>query len=537
MKHLKYICAAAILLGLSSCNDEEDFIESTNEVVNRPALTANGVDFSNYVAMGPSFTAGITDNGLFIAAQENSFPNILANTFANAGGGSFTQPLMNDNFGGLAFNGSRIAEPRLVFGGAGPVPLEAVIGPVIVTTDIGVNNPTGPFNNLGVPGAQSADFITPGYGNIANYPFVNPYAVRMTGTTPNATILELAVAQNPSFFTADLIGGNDVLGYATQGGDASQSQITDPADFASNFNTIIDGLTANGAKGAVTNIPYVSGLPYFTAVPYNTLSPSNPAFGPLVPTLNGIFGQINLVYQALGQPDRAIVFSETEESAVVIKDETLENIAPQMIAAFNASPTFPAFVQSLGLPSSAAPLVANLLGTAYGQCRQANAEDLLTLPSAGVIGTVNSDFFAFLLSQNIPAELAGQFSVEGISYALDDKWVLLPSENAEIMSAVDAYNSTIESVANAKGLAFVDVKQILIDASTTGIVFDEYTLNADLVFGGLVSLDGIHLTAKGYAYMANGFLQAIDDTYGSNFEASGNLAKAGDYDTTYSPGL
>jgi hypothetical protein len=107
---------------------------------------------------------------------------------------------MNDNFGGLAFNGSRIAEPRLVFGGAGPVPLEAVIGPVIVTTDIGVNNPTGPFNNLGVPGAQSADFITPGYGNIANYPFVNPYAVRMTGTTPNATILELAVAQNPSFF-------------------------------------------------------------------------------------------------------------------------------------------------------------------------------------------------------------------------------------------------------------------------------------------------------------------------------------------------
>jgi lysophospholipase L1-like esterase len=359
----------------------------------------------------------------------------------------------------------------------------------------------------------------------------------MTGGTPNATILELAVAQNPTFFTADLIGGNDVLGYATQGGDPNRSTITPPATFAATFNTIIDGLTANGAKGAVTNIPYVSNLPYFTAVPYNSLSPDNPAFGPLIPTLNGIFGQINLVFEALGQSERAIIFSETSASPVVIKDETLDNIATQMIAAFNASPTFPLFVQSLGLPASAAPLVANLLGSTYGQSRQANEEDLITLPSASVIGSVNSDFFNFLISQNIPAELAGQFSVEGITYPLDDRWVLLPSEDTEIMNAVDAYNSTIQSVAAAKGLAFVDVNQILIDAASTGITFDEYFLNADLVFGGLVSLDGIHLTARGYAYMANGFLKAIDDTYGSNFEASGNFAKAGNYPTNFSPGL
>jgi hypothetical protein len=195
------------------------------------------------------------------------------------------------------------------------------------------------------------------------------------------------------------------------------------------------------------------------------------------------------------------------------------------------------FVESLGLPAAAAPLVANLLGTAYGQSRQANAEDLLTLPSAGVIGTINSDFFAFLVSQNIPQELAGQFSAEGITYPLDDRWVLLPSEDAEIISAVDAYNTTIQDVANTKGLAFVDVNQILIDAATTGIVFDDYSLNADLVFGGLVSLDGIHLTARGYAYMANGFLEAIDEAYGSNFEASGNLAKAGDFPTNFSPTL
>lgn len=541
MKKIKYIALSLLTLGMVAC--ENDLVEDLRDRNNTddgplPELTTGSADFSNYVAIGPSFTAGFTDNGLFIAAQENSFPNIIAGKFANAGGGTFTQPWMNDNFGGLAAGGTRITGPRLVFGGAGPVPLEAVIGPVTVSTDIVLNNPTGPFNNLGIPGAKSFHFVAPGYGNIANFPAAaNPYAVRVTGNAPNASILELAVAQNPTFFTADLIGGNDVLGYATAGGDANINQITDPATFQAAFNAIIAGLTANGAKGVVTNIPYVSSLPYFTTVPFDALDPSNEAFGPQIPTLNGIFGQINLVYQALGQPERAIVFSETAASPVVIRDESLTDISAQMVAAFNASPTFPLFVQSLGLPAAAAPLVANLLGATYGQSRQANADDLLTLPSASVIGTVNNDFFTFLTNQGIPANLAGQFAVEGITYPLGDRWVLLPSENDEITAAVNSYNGTISTVASANGLALVDVNSILEQASTTGIMFDDYNMNTDLVFGGLVSLDGVHLTARGYALMANSFLQAIDATYGSNFEASGNLAEAGDFPTNYSPTL
>ncbi|WP_111682396.1 SGNH/GDSL hydrolase family protein [Winogradskyella tangerina] len=539
MKQFKYIMLAVLTLGLVACENElvEDLRERSNPTPDPlPDPSAGTADFSNYVSIGPSFTAGFTDNGLFIAAQENSFPNILAQQFANVGGGEFTQPWMSDNFGGLAAGGTRITNPRLVFGGAGPVPLESVIGPVTVGTDIVLNNPTGPFNNVGVPGAKSFHFIAPGYGNIANFPAAaNPYAVRLTGGTPDATVLELAASQNPTFFTADLIGGNDVLGYATQGGDASIDQITDQATFDFAFNTIITTMTANGAQGAVTNIPYVTSLPYFTAVPVDALDPSNPAFGPLIPTLNGIFGQINLVFEALGQGDRAIVFSETSASPVVIRDESLTDISAQMIAAFNASPTFPFFVESLGLPAAAAPLVANLLGATYGQARQANDNDLLTLPSSTVIGTVNSDFFNFLTGNGIPADLAGQFAVEGITYPLDDRWVLVPAETDEIAMAVDGFNATIANVAAANGLAFVDVNAILTEASTTGIMFDDYLMNTDLVFGGLVSLDGIHLTARGYALMANSFLEAIDATYGSNFMASDNVAKAGDFPTNYSP--
>jgi hypothetical protein len=551
MKNLKYIVLLCLGLIILACdNDELDELrarENGTTTETLPELTSGEADLSNYVAIGPSFTAGFTDNGLFIASQENSFPNILATQFTKGGGGVFTQPLMNDNFGGLIAGGSPILNPitgdrlfqeRLVFGGAGPVPLQSVNSAATSTTDFALNNPTGPFNNYGVPGAKSFHFLASGYGNITNFPTAaNPYAIRLTGSTPDASILELAAAQNPTFFTADLIGGNDVLGYATAGGDAAIDQITDPALFETAFNAIINTLTANDAKGVVTNIPYVTSLPYFTTVPFNALDPSNEDFGPLIPTLNGVFGQINLVYQALGEPDRAIVFSETAASPVVIRDENLTDISAQMTAAFNASPTFPVFIQSLGLPPEAAPLVADLLGSAYGQSRQANANDLLTLPSSSVIGTVNSDIFTFLTSQGIPAELAGQFSVEGITNPLDDRWVLLPSENAEIVTAVDAYNAVINTVAESKDLAFVDVNAILTQAATTGIIFDDFNLNADLVFGGLVSLDGIHLTARGYALMANEFLKAIDATYGSNFVASGNVAKAGDYPTNYSPTL
>ena len=103
-------------------------------------LTAGTADFSKFVSIGASFTAGFTDGALFNASQQNSFPNIMAEQFAKVGGGSFTQPMMSGNFGGLALGGTRIANPRLVFGGAGPIPLEAAIGPVTVATDIAINN-------------------------------------------------------------------------------------------------------------------------------------------------------------------------------------------------------------------------------------------------------------------------------------------------------------------------------------------------------------------------------------------------------------
>ena len=528
MKNIKYILLTSILIGFTACNEDE--YDYTPDPEPLPALTAGEADFTKYVAVGASFTAGYTDNALFINAQENSFPNTIAKEFAKIGGGNFVQPLMNDNIGGLLLGGqqdSRFA-PRLYFYSdqdpnddfdSGPYPLGIVphlndfIGEIPTTEAF--NNIGSNFNNFGIPGAKSYHLTAPGFAA------ANPYYTRIaSGLT--ASVLSDAMAQNPTFFTLSEVGGNDVLGYATSGGDGSDP-ITPIGTFDFALNTLVSGLTANNAKGVIGNLPNITSLSHFTTVPHNPLSPTNPDFAPQIPLLNATFAPLNQAFAFLGMPERAIVFSETEASPVVIHDESLPNIQPQLNAVLIGG----------GLDAA----TAGVLSAQFAQSRQATADDLLVLPSSSVIATVNVAYYTQLVTAGVPAATAGQLSVNGVTFPLEDKWVLLPQEQDEIAMATQAYNASISAAASANGLALVDLNAILEEASSTGIVFDDYTLNTDLVFGGLVSLDGVHLTARGYALMANSFLKAIDATYGSNFEASGNLAKAGDFPTNYSPTL
>ena len=64
---LKYM--ALVALGLVACEPEFD-----NSVEENEGFYTNGeADFSNYVALGNSLTAGFADNALYIQGQENSY--------------------------------------------------------------------------------------------------------------------------------------------------------------------------------------------------------------------------------------------------------------------------------------------------------------------------------------------------------------------------------------------------------------------------------------------------------------------------------
>ena len=548
MKHIKYILFSAVLIAFASCSEDDDFVNK--EIIETlPALTVGSADFSNYVAIGASFTAGVTDGGLFIAGQERSFPQLLSEQFAIGGGGTFAQPLMADNTGGILAGGNVVGNYRLVFGGAGPVPLDAFLtsqgAPVPpITTEAG-NNIGSNFNNFGIPSAKSFHLVTPGYAAF------NPFYTRIA-SSGTSTVLGDALAQNPTFFTLSEVGGNDVLGYATSGGTGvdqtgnfdpssyERNDITDPNVFGQAFSSMVDALTQNGAKGVVTTVPDITSLSHFTTVPHNPLDPNDPDTGAglvaQIPTLNQIYGALNQIF-AVADPSRIITFSTTETNEVVIIDEDLADLSAVIAGTLGPDPAFAAFIGQFGLPPEAAPLVAGFLGATYGQAREANANDLLVLPSSSIIGKVN-EANAAALAPVLGPQVAGQFSVEGITLPLEDKWVLTPQEQNAIAMATSAYNATIFAVTDANpNVAVADLRAVLEQASVSGYPYDDYLMTTDLVFGGLVSLDGIHLTSRGYGLMATEFLVAIDEAFGSNFIASGTTPVADDLPTNYSPSL
>jgi lysophospholipase L1-like esterase len=503
IKNFKWLLLVS--LTFVACTNDDDVL-----VMEEP-VSAGSANFTKYVALGDSFAAGYSDGALFVEAQKGAYPNILAQQFAEAGGGAFSTPLMGDNIGGLLLGGNVIAGQRLYFNGSAPV---AVSG--APTTNV-ATKVTGPFGNLGVPGAKSYHLVAAGYGNIAGVAagLANPYYARFA-TSATSTVLADAVAQTPTFFSL-WIGGNDVLGFATSGGIGvnqtgnmnpatyGSNDITDPTVFASVYNSLVTGLTANSAKGVVANLPYVNTLPYFTTVPFNPLSTSvlgggNVAVGQATITqLNTLlYGPLKSALTFFGAGDRINLLSSTVANPVLIKDESLPNLSAQLTAAF--TPT-------LGAQTAA------FYGAVFGQARQATATDLVLLPTQSAIGaapTATTSGLGFA-----PPSPLDKF---GITFPLQDMHVLIPTEVAQIKVATDAYNVSIKAIADAKGLAFVDAKAIMDKLSTTGIVGNNFTMTSTYVFGGSFSLDGVHPSPRGYALISNAFIDAINSKYSSTLK-------------------
>ena len=484
MKKILYILAG-LLIASSFTACEPEF----SNPVSDQAYSSGDADFSSYVAVGNSLTAGYTNGTLYKSGQENSFSAILAGQMKLAGGGEFTQPYLDDDtndVGGMVFGTTPILPPKLVIDASqgGPERINQM-----PTMDISNIHP-GPYNNMGVPGAKLFHLIANGYGDLANLPLgkANPYFVRMA-SAPNKSVLEDAVAKNPTFFTL-WIGNNDVLAYATSGGTGvdqnaagninpatyGPDDITNVNVFGAVYQQLVNELTANGAKGVVATIPDVASVPYFTTIPYNPVPMTDQA---TVDALNTVYTQYNdgldqalqagLITQAEADA-RTITFS-LGANALVIEDEYLTDLS------------------GLNLPS----------------IRQATADDLVVLPAKSVIGTPDPN--------NPPA-------VFGITSPLADKWILSKDEIAEVRTATAGFNQMIKTIASAKNLPVADMAALMQDMKNGLVIEDGSIYTADyfngsnldnLVFG----LDGVHPTPRGYAVIANKFIDVIERAYGA----------------------
>ena len=453
--------AVSALFFTTSC--ETDFDTDVQDIV----VTKGEADFSKFISLGNSLTSGYRDGALYSGGQNESFPSMMAMQMKLAGGGEFKQPLMPNNVGGFiglpGLPGK--LELKMVNGALSPVPNSpaAALDNVIAGR---------PYQNMGVPGAKVSHLLASGYGNPAGLSLglANPYFVRFASST-TASVVGDALAQNPTFVSL-WIGNNDVLGYATTGGDGT-NPIT-PVDgavgvgFTNTYTTLVNTVFPAGTmrKGVVANIPNVTNVPFFTRVPAMPLTNLTAA---QVTQLNGGYAAYNA---GLAQAKAAGAINDAEYQKRLIK--------------FTA-----------GAVANGAVIVDKDLVTVPGlpKYRQTTAKDYILLTASAVL-----------------TPQAGG----GTSVPLEDKLVLTEMEAAKVLTATASYNTTIKALAESKGLAFVDMNAKMSELnSKSGISWDGVRYTATFVTGGAFSLDGVHLTGRGYAIVANEFIKSINGKYKS----------------------
>lgn len=235
------------------------------------AVDTGNANFTRYVAIGDSLTAGFMSGGLGRTAQLNSYPFLIYRQATGLTTG-FEQPLVSD--------------PGI------PAVLELKsLSPLTIGPKAGSGAPLNlnlnrPYNNMAVPGADVHDVVA----TVTDNGGLHDLILRGKGTQ-----LQQALALQPTFVTL-WIGNNDVLGAALSGRVIEGVTITPVAQFEADFKTVVNAVTAAGAKMAIANIPEVTGIPYVVTIPFVVVNPatSQPVIvnGNVVPLIgpNGLLG-------------------------------------------------------------------------------------------------------------------------------------------------------------------------------------------------------------------------------------------------------
>ncbi|HEY0782652.1 MAG TPA: SGNH/GDSL hydrolase family protein, partial [Thermoanaerobaculia bacterium] len=214
------------------------------------AQVSGSADFTTYVSLGDSLTAGFTSGSLVQDEQLNSYPALInAQAKGNAASG-FQQPLVSQP--GIP----AILQLRHLF-------------PTVISPKAGLGHPTNltypkPYNNLAVPGATLHNLVS----TVTDNGGLHDLILRGLGTQ-----IQQAAVLKPSFISV-WIGNNDVLGAATSGVVIDGVTLTPLAAFQADFAKLVTALKATNAKLVFANIPRVTSLPFVTTIPPILVNPA-----------------------------------------------------------------------------------------------------------------------------------------------------------------------------------------------------------------------------------------------------------------------
>ena len=259
-----------------------------------PEPTSGTADFSKTIALGGTYLSGYTNGTLNRLGQENSLANLIALQMRIAGAGSFEQPLMPDN-AGLGLNSRPwisefLTNYRLDYesdcrGIVSLTPAKNFLS--LGNAGAYLSRTSSSVQNLSVPFATTADIINPALSSPYSPSNRNPYFNRFASSPGSVSMLDDAKSQSPTFNILWL-GMEDIYEYARLGGFGKT--IPTPTEFSSRLDVILSGLTANGGKGVIANIPALENFPFYTYINPMSLQLSQGQADSLNQPTLGIFG-------------------------------------------------------------------------------------------------------------------------------------------------------------------------------------------------------------------------------------------------------
>jgi len=313
-------------------------------------FSSGTADFSTYVAVGTSISAGFESGGLVDRHQIHSFPAIFAEqvgrTVRQNGQGTFTFP---------AVGGDGI--PALLA-------LKSVSPLEIDNTGRTLGAPENllqpaPYQNLGVPGALALDFADTTNYYTTNAPlFRTDFTMFQIIARGRGSIAEQVLEQAPTFMSVEY-GANEVLGAATSGG---VTPVFPAATFTQILNQTMNVLHLNlpNTKFALFNVPAVTSIPYCTTLsPYTVnlatglpialIGPSGSVGGADMILLSaadsiavgtgipvGAYNYLNPSAPGNGRPLLNSQVLDSNEQAAIASATNLENLAINNLAQNNA---------------------------------------------------------------------------------------------------------------------------------------------------------------------------------------------------------
>jgi lysophospholipase L1-like esterase len=226
-----------------------------------------GADFTRFVGVGDSLTAGFKDGALFEEGQLGGFYARLATSMG-------TQVVIPT----IAYPGIPTPNAATGSGLLLQVPGTCQVGAVTFATGqtTGRLRPDLPATNVGVPGQNIGEALNTKWSiDIANIPgtadtaedFVLgfPYVLAPAPLNTPRSQIETAVGLQPTFVSFWL-GSNDALG-AALAATVDDTTLTPVAAFETSAEAAFAAIAGTGAKAIVTNVPDVTVIPNLFSVP------------------------------------------------------------------------------------------------------------------------------------------------------------------------------------------------------------------------------------------------------------------------------